>query len=689
MSLSSLQAIKRQPGIYISDVISLQCNSRSGAGKKVDEIINRSHLPEVFLKDDFRQFRVATKSSDGKKVTIDIDTRKYATGSRVDMPLYSFNELMAIGDIPGADYLQFIPEGTPYAILDFDTDKKLEDNERQEQVDWIFQKILHQFDGHIELSSSGLGIHAYIEDKRVKDLGSDPFKFHITDDKGRRIDVEVFAGNAPIILTCDYIEEAVSNFDVVPKRLMSNINKEVTDSTPVKSDNIALTKVDIEPEELSRITERFKALDSHNRMYVGYDSTDDCSSVDFAMAAMLIKATDGDKEQSYSLLHSWMQKWRPESHCKKSPKEIKNKATRAINNAYKKLLTEKLINTQNSSATNNKISMKEAVMKRSHKAGVALERIGRSKSLVESVFYEGTLNILYAKSGSGKTKVAVILTMLIAEKYPDKYVYYYAPDLSLDDIKDVKSLAQQKGLENYFIDQDSIGKDFMEMMETYGKSDDVYNLVFVVDTLKKIASVNNKDSMSKTMGMLKQVTLRGATGIIVAHTNKDGETISGTAEVEQDSDNVLTVETEYMGEDQMKVTVMASELRCRSRIEPLTLEISRDGFEYKFSEDHVNTMVIKAQEKEIERMGNIIEIAQDVVCEYAEKNEPLTKTQLQHEIREADAYTGNRKNEILSKMIDKLGENFDITLTREGRSILCTPHVHSVIDLIQKADFNN
>ncbi len=55
-------------------------------------------------------------------------------------------------------------------------------------------------------------------------------------------------------------------------------------------------------------------------------------------------------------------------------------------------------------------------------------------------------------------------------------------------------------------------------------------------------------------------------------------------------------------------------------------------------------------------MGYIIEIAQDVATEYSEADKPLTKTQLQSEIREADAYTGNRKNEILSKMIDKMGE---------------------------------
>jgi len=274
-------------------------------------------------------------------------------------------------------------------------------------------------------------------------------------------------------------------------------------------------------------------MDSDNRYEVGYDNADDCSTVDFAMANMLLTVTDGNKEQAYSLLLGWMQKWRPLSHCKKSHKEIVNKAKRAVQSAYKKWQLTNTDIAQNTAAK----TMKEVVMERSRRAGFALEKISKSESLAHNVFYEGTLNVLYARSGSGKTKVAVILTMMIAESYPDKFIYYYAPDLSLDDIIEIRNLVKQRGLTNYFIDQDSVGKEFMQMMEMHGGSEDVSNLVFVVDTLKKIASVNNKDGMSRTMGMLKKVTLRGATGIIVAHTNKDGHTISGTAEVEQDSDD--------------------------------------------------------------------------------------------------------------------------------------------------------
>jgi hypothetical protein len=391
----------------------------------INEIIRPSSLSGEFLYEDFRQFRVATKSSDGKKVTIDIDTGKFATGPRAAMPLYTYRELEARGDIPGADYLQFVPEGTPYAILDFDTNKKLPDKERQEQVDYIRKKILHQFDGCIELSSSGLGIHAYIQDERAKGFASDPLKFQIMDDKERRIDVELFASNAPIILTCDFVEEPVTTFDRLPAKLVQAIKeKERAKDNHAPSDkSTVLSEIDIPQKDLDTITERFKTLDTQNRIEAGYAGADDCSSVDYAMANMLLRATGGNKDQSYSLLHSWMQKWRPVSQCKKRPKEITNKAQRAIQSAYEKLMASEPESIPKALPGSIAKTMKEAVMERSLKAGQALERVSKSRSLAKSTIFEGTLNVLFAKSGSGKSKMAVILTMMIAADHTEKYVY--------------------------------------------------------------------------------------------------------------------------------------------------------------------------------------------------------------------------------------------------------------------------
>ena len=315
----------------------------------------------------------------------------------------------------------------------------------------------------------------------------------------------------------------------------------------------------------------------------------------------------------------------------------------------------------------------DEMINKGDKAKMIAKKMTKSLNLAFGIIYEGTLNNLFAKSGAGKTKITVILMLYIAKKYPNKLIYYFAPDLSNDDITEINTLVDREGIDNFILDQDSTGTEFMTMMEDYGKTDGVEDIIFIVDTLKKIVSVNNKDAMSKTMGILRQVVSRGATGILIGHTNKDGAEMSGTAEVEQDVDNVLTIDFKYIGEDKMQATILpAPEKRCRSRIGHLTLEMNRDGFEYDIVTDPVDSKAIEALEKLKKQEGNLREIAQEILQEHKDKGGILTKTALQKEIQSSETYNGNKKNELLSKMIDKLGEEEHITITKDGRKLLCT-----------------
>ncbi|MCK5775299.1 MAG: hypothetical protein KAH25_03945 [Bacteroidales bacterium] len=317
-------------------------------------------------------------------------------------------------------------------------------------------------------------------------------------------------------------------------------------------------------------------------------------------------------------------------------------------------------------------TLMDVMKQKGDKAKIIASKMSKSLDLAFGIIYEGTLNNLFAKSGAGKTKITVILMLHIAKMYPKKSIYYFAPDISNDDITDINSLIDREGIDNFILDQDSTGTEFMTMMEEYGKTDGVEDIIFVVDTLKKIVSVNNKDAMSKTMGTLRQVVSRGATGILIGHTNKDGEEMSGTAEVEQDVDNVLTIDFEYIGEDKMQSTILpAPEKRCRSRIGHLTLEMNREGFEYDIITKPVDSKAIAELEKVKKQYGNLVEIAQEIVQEYEDKKEPLTKTSLQKEIQSSDTYNGNKKNELLSKMIDKLGADAHINIEKDGRKLLC------------------
>ncbi len=675
--MSVLHQITEEPTFTIANVGALKCKSSSGA--YIVDIVAQDALPDAFKDDSFKQFRVAGE----KKITLDVATGNYATGPKDDHLLFSYNELVNLGDIPNAKYLQFIPKGTFFSVLDFDTDKSLKDEDRHKQVNYITDTLLNQFEGRIEYSASHLGIHAYIQDKDLDAMDlQKTLKISRTISKVGKIDLEVFSSTAPIILTGNYVEESAFDFDAVPKKIMESIAEKVESmDTPSTEGKTHTEQFNFDDSEVSQeVLNHFKSLDNQNQLLTGYPEGSDCSNVDLYMATLTQKA-GFTQNQAYTFMMGWMTQHRPKSIHPISTTEIINKASRAVARAFKTGIPNTPEPTASTSAqaptstpTSTKKSIKDIIMDRARIAAKAREAAGKSKNLIHGVIYDGTLNVIYAKSGSGKTKMAVILTMEIAKKHPEKMIYYFAADLSNDDVAEIAEMIEELGLTNFYLDQDQTGDSFLEMMDEIAGAADIDKVVFVVDTLKKISAVNNKDAMSKTFGRLKKATVRGATGIIIAHTNKDGLTISGTAEVEQDSDNVLTVEAEYQGEDKMKATIRASELRCRSRIQPLTLEISRDGFDYIILDKPVNLAAVEQAEKETHQKGNIVEIAQEIVAEYADREEPLTKTMLQKEIKTAETYTGNKKNDILAHLIDKLDEDLCITFKRKGRAILCVPY---------------
>ena len=168
----------------------------------------------------------------------------------------------------------------------------------------------------------------------------------------------------------------------------------------------------------------------------------------------------------------------------------------------------------------------------------------------------------------------------------------------------------------FIIDQDSRGDEFVDMMDKYGNSDDISDVVFIIDTIKKVFPVNDKPKAEKGFAILRRCVSRGATGIAVAHTLKDGATLAGVAEFSQDVDNVLLVEKQYIGEDKLKSTIMPSpDHRCRSRIEPKTFMFNRDGFDYEVVEDAVDNKAVACAIKHEKEKGNLVAVATEIVEE--------------------------------------------------------------------------
>jgi hypothetical protein len=87
--------------------------------------------------------------------------------------------------------------------------------------------------------------------------------------------------------------------------------------------------------------------------------------------------------------------------------------------------------------------------------------------------------------------------------------------------------------------------------------------------------VNNKNANKKAMHFIKDVCKLGATFISLGHTNKDGKKQSGTAEIEQDSDALLQIDSAGSIEDDSKIiSTIQKGGRCRCTITNRSFEFT-------------------------------------------------------------------------------------------------------------------
>ena len=73
---------------------------------------------------------------------------------------------------------------------------------------------------------------------------------------------------------------------------------------------------------------------------------------------------------------------------------------------------------------------------------------------------------------------------------------------------------------------------------------DLRNQVIVVDTLKKLGSLLSKDAVRELFTLLRALTQRGMTVVLLAHTNKyrsaDNQSVfEGVGDVKSDSDDLI------------------------------------------------------------------------------------------------------------------------------------------------------
>jgi len=198
--------------------------------------------------------------------------------------------------------------------------------------------------------------------------------------------------------------------------------------------------------------------------------------------------------------------------------------------------------------------------------------------IIAGLIVQGQLHIIAAEPNGGKTTVFFYLAgEMVAKGF--RVVYVHA-DVSAGDSKEFVEKAEKEGISLLLPDM-KVGKsmaDIVAKLENQNKTaSDLSGVVFIFDTLKKMADLINKSATKRIMSTLRGLTAKGATVICLAHTNKypdkNGRPVfEGTGDVRSDADNLIYLIPDKHSDGSMTVSVEPD--KQRAALEKMSFKIS-------------------------------------------------------------------------------------------------------------------
>ena len=127
------------------------------------------------------------------------------------------------------------------------------------------------------------------------------------------------------------------------------------------------------------------------------------------------------------------------------------------------------------------------------------------------------------------------------------------------------------------------------VLETGHRLDD---LLIVLDTLKKFADMMSKAKLKAFFELLRELTAKGATVILLGHANKyrdkEGNLIfEGTGDVKNDADCLMYLES-AKNEDGTRQVISTYPDKTRGRVVPMTFELDLDTFDVHQRDEFVD-----------------------------------------------------------------------------------------------------
>ena len=202
-----------------------------------------------------------------------------------------------------------------------------------------------------------------------------------------------------------------------------------------------------------------------------------------------------------------------------------------------------------------------------------------AKWIYPNLIIQGHVIAIPARPNGGKT---TLLTHIAGEIANDYRVIYVNADVGGSEAKPMLEHARKHGYTMLLPDMkaglsmDDVVAQLERMNEA---SADYSGMVFIFDTLKKMADMINKSSLKKVLATLRGLSAKGMTIVLLAHTNKydgpDGRPVfEGTADLRADVDELIYLIPLKNPDGTM--TISTDPDKVRGSFQPITFTVTPD-----------------------------------------------------------------------------------------------------------------
>lgn len=209
-----------------------------------------------------------------------------------------------------------------------------------------------------------------------------------------------------------------------------------------------------------------------------------------------------------------------------------------------------------------------------------LDAIAEPEWIIPNLIISGHLILIPAEPNGGKTTIMLHLSSLMAKKGLN--VLYVNADTASSEAKAAATYAIANGF-TMLLPDFKVGlsvKDVgQRLQELADQQVDLSSYVVIVDTLKKLIDVLDKRFNKKFFSLMRKLTAKGMTIILLAHTNKHNNeqglpVYEGTGDMRSDVDELIYFLPVKNQDGSMTTTTKPD--KVRGSFEPITFTISAD-----------------------------------------------------------------------------------------------------------------